>query len=565
MIDHKEILISDLTVCQPSESIADRGITGKWWKESYELEDGTKGNMLFADPLDMVPELVLKPGLSGKYKIFVGVNYPFQRYSSSGFNYGSIFLKLSSDEGFSRFGAEKYDMHAEGKYPPKTLPEKATKQHYNTIYETYWKTEVLSGQDIIISAPKAPYNTLEYGEVANISYIRFIPADSTDMELDEKLKQNKNTRNLMSIWCSGALTGHTAGHPMYHPTESRWFDDEIQALRANDFGIICVEAMRGNLCLFKTKYGDVGTWDKSWGEDWTDPLEEFTKKGHEAGLQVFAALRMMGAGRPYNRNPISWSRHYWDHPEWSKRDAEGNPIANISLAFPEARQHWLNLISEALDYGIDGIHLHLNRSAPFVLFEEPLVSAFMQEYGIHPKELPEGDTRYLKHAASYLTQFLREIRMLLDEKPGRRLSVIIAGSQEFIPGLIVNGCDVDSWMKENLLDILCFDHNTDPAYMNYWKELSNGKVQMLYSLMPRTQPGQYYADLARKLYNAGADGFTVWDCERRFQRASEWAVLKRLGHRDMLDQLEEVAPTYFKTSAIKFHMGLNVKYSYKDG
>ncbi len=568
-----EVLITDFTICQPKESIAERGAPGKWWKATYLLKDGVSGIMLYADPKDNPPVLTLKPELSGKYKIFVGVNYPFQYYAYGGggwghrtdFDYGSIWLKLNTDEGYSRFGVEKYDHHAQGEYRTKVLPEKSTKEHYSTIYETYWKTEEMDGKYMLISIPKPPYDTPEYGQVANISYIRFVPADSKDAEFDEKLKDNKNTRNMASLWCAGALTGHTVGQPMYHPTDGSWFDDEIEALRNSDFGIMCVEAMRGNLCLFKTKYGDVGTVDKSWDEKWVVPLEEFVTKGHKAGLEVFASLRMMGAGRAYNRNPINWARHYWDHPEWSKRDEEGIPVSNISLAYPEARQHWLNLISEALDYGIDGIQLHLNRGDPFVLFEEPVVRDFIEKYGIDPRGLPENDKRRQEHAASYLTQFIREIRQLLDKKPGRKLSAIFAGFSTFKPGQIVKGCDPDTWMKESLLNIIMADHSTDLKYINYWKELSGGKVRILCSLMPRTQPGEAYAALARKLYKAGADGFCVWDCERRFHRASEWAILKHLGHRDLLDELENVAPSYFKACPMKTHMGLQVKYSYRDG
>ena len=66
-------------------------------------------------------------------------------------------------------------------------------------------------------------------------------------------------------------------------------------------------------------------------------------------------------------------------------------------------------------------------------------------------------------------------------------------------------------------------------------------------LMPRTQPAEMYAELAQKYYEAGADGFVTWDGERRTQRLSEWAAVRRLGHRDELDYHQEPRIQIFTT------------------
>ena len=128
---------------------------------------------------------------------------------------------------------------------------------------------------------------------------------------------------------------------------------------------------------------------------------------------------MMGPGYPMIDAPIARARFYWQHPEWAKRTREGMPCTNLSIAFPEVRRYWLSLLRETLDRGVDGVHLHLQRSQPFVMFEEPVVRGFQERYGIDPRTLPDDDPRLLAHKADFLTQFLREVRALVDEQPGR--------------------------------------------------------------------------------------------------------------------------------------------------
>ena len=106
---------------------------------------------------------------------------------------------------------------------------------------------------------------------------------------------------------------------------------------------------------------------------------------------------------------------------------EGVPITNLSLAYPQVRQYWLSLLRETLDYGTDGIQLHLNRSEPYIFYEEPVVSAFKEKYGEDPRRLSVEDPRWVAHCAGYVTQFIREVRALLDEKPGCQLGITISG------------------------------------------------------------------------------------------------------------------------------------------
>ena len=128
-------------------------------------------------------------------------------------------------------------------------------------------------------------------ELANISFIRLEPVSNEDISYEADLAPRPETKNMAVIWCAGALTGHTGGHYMYHPTDSQWFVNDFEGYRNSDFGIFCVEAMRRkNFCLFKTCHGDTGNWDRSWGPDWVDPLEEFTREAVFRGGGSFVIM-----------------------------------------------------------------------------------------------------------------------------------------------------------------------------------------------------------------------------------------------------------------------------------
>jgi hypothetical protein len=272
-----------------------------------------------------------------------------------------------------------------------------------------------------------------------------------------------------------------------------------------------------------------------------DPLAELTHLAHANGMKIFASMRFIGPQFPMNRSPIAWAPNYWKHPEWTMRTKDGVPITNLSLYYPEVRRYWRSLLRETLDYGTDGIQLHFNRSEPYVFYEEPVVQAFQEKYGEDPRKLSVEDPRWLVHTSGYLTTFLREVRALIDEKPGRELSVTLSGRSN---GREVhyeeNQCDVETWIHEGLVNYIMTTPHLHPSLLKKWRN-------------------------AKKYYEAGADGLCFWDGERRTARISEWAAARRLGHVKQLDRLIEEGPSYYRASDLKYLGGFDVKWSFKDG
>lgn len=562
------VIRSDMSRCRPASRLAREPRPGCWTLVDYRAEDGTSGVMAFAHPDEAPGEITLPLEADGRYHIFVGVNYTRTRFADAIHRvefplYGQLWLRLTDDPGFSRVAAEIMWRHAE-QFAAKTGREM---QMWKSVQETYWKTADLTGQSLVVSPPKPPYDGPDLRQVSNLSYVRLVPAE--DGVVSAGLAPSASeTRRLALLWCTGMLTGHTQSNPMYHPADIQWFRDEMEPLRDSDVGIFVLEAIRGNLCTFRTSTGDVGTPDGRWPEEWIDPLGAFTGIAHERGMKVFVSVRMIGRGFPACRNPISWARHLARHPEWAKRDRDGVMASGISLAVPEARAHWLTLVREALDYGIDGVQLHLNRSFPYVLYEEPSVRSFIDAYGEDPRTLPLDDPRWIEHNRRCLTVFIRELASLVKGERGKELAVTILPPprDQTGPSYTLKQCyDLQTWVGEGLLDHVMPNGTVAAEQVRQWKDWSGGRVRVWADLEPRTQPGEAYAELAARCYEAGADGLCLWDGERRLPRMSEWAVIRKLGHRDLLGALRDEAPRYYRRVPLAYLDGLSVAASYEDG
>ncbi len=582
-------LISDLSLCAPKSALSRGKRPNHWRLVDYETEDGLKGTMLFADPELGAPELELPLETSGPHRVYLGINYTKSSYGdhlhyAEWSLYGQIEVRLTADRGFTRVAAEQAVMD-EGRVGSRMGKGKMINR---SIQETYWKTADLSGQSLHLRLPGDPYNNPELRDVANLSWVRLEPLTAAEAATwREQQSPRTGTRRIAQIYCSGILTGHIRGTFDYHPTSLDWFRHELQPCVDNDVGVFIFEAIRGHLCAFRTAIGDVGTEDNHWPDHWVDPLDAFTTLGHEAGLKVFASMRMIGANYPMQRYPISWARHFLAHQEWTKRDRDGTPTTSLSLAYPEVRRYWQSLLEEALAHPIDGVVLYFHRFHPFVLWEEPSVRDFRARYGEDPRDLAEDDPRWVEHGASYVTSFVREVRQLLGRvRPGLALGATFFGcptryDQRFKTGDQFGstawtrppegyfnpktyGCDVETWIQENLVQYLFPMQHADTAMIERLRALGGDRVHIWPDVMPRAQPGPGFVQTARRLYEAGADGLCLNDGERRAPRLSEWAVEGQLGHRDRLDQLEVEAATYYRRVALKTLMGYSTRYSFNN-
>jgi hypothetical protein len=278
-----DIVLSDLSHCQPAEALAWDNRPGTWRLVDYECDSGLTGVMVYARPEANAPELSL-PLPSGAYKIYLGINYAKSELGDHLHHllwsvYGNLEVKLTGDSGFQRVAAEQmWAVDVETTSHAVKFPD--GKRRFRTIHETYWRTaELDGGQSLVFRPPIAPYNGPELGGVANLSYVRLEPLTDDEHAALPAWQPRPETRNLAQVWCAGVLSGHLDGTFTFHPTDADWFRHEVAPAANSDVGVIIFEAVRGNYCCFKTKIGDVGTPDNSWPDDWVDPLAAFTQAG----------------------------------------------------------------------------------------------------------------------------------------------------------------------------------------------------------------------------------------------------------------------------------------------
>jgi hypothetical protein len=158
----------------------------------------------------------------------------------------------------------------------------------------------------------------------------------------------------------------------------------------------------------------------------------------------------MGETLPRMLNSDFWRAH----PEFRVRGKAGEDRTKLSYAFPEVRAFRLGIIREAAERDIAGINLDFLRHPDFFGYEEPLVRAFQARHGLDPRTLPAADPRWLALRAEIMTGFVREVRQVLDAagvRRGRRLGLSARVDWKAHRGW---GCDVETWIREGLLDYL---------------------------------------------------------------------------------------------------------------
>lgn len=126
-------------------------------------------------------------------------------------------------------------------------------------------------------------------------------------------------------------------------------------------------------------------------------------------------------------------------------------------------------------------------------------------------------------------------------------------------------CDVDTWISEGLVDYVIPSQRIDLPVLRRWRRLSGDRVHLWPDLMPRSQPPAAYTALAESFHGAGADGFSLWDGERRQARLTEWAAVRQLGHRERYRQIVAQAPAHFRSIPLATLGGLSAQDSFRDG
>ena len=270
--------------------------------------------------------------------------------------------------------------------------------------------------------------------------------------------------------------------------------------------------------------------------------------------------------------PIDQANHgasfYKQHPEWRGTDREGNTTPRMAYSYPGVRRYVLLMLREILEYGVDGLCLLYNRRPPLVEYEQPVAEGFMKEYGKDPRELDDADPAWLRYRARVLTQFMREVRELVDgaaAEQGREIAVSAVVLDTEASNLY-NALDLKEWVDEGLVDTL-IPYTSEPnlnstvtgwadaSDAEYFVSLTRGtKCGLALNLMPRDLTAEQYRTLAASLYEAGVENLFFWDADMlqaRFSSEGSWNALRRLGHSDEVSAWVAAGKPSLATKALK--------------
>jgi glycosyl hydrolase family 10 len=197
---------------------------------------------------------------------------------------------------------------------------------------------------------------------------------------------------------------------------------------------------------------------KRMAEAGENTLQIVTEACHTAGIACYASLRMngdypastWGGSLPKFLNSTFW----WQHPEFHVVDAKGKTSYRFSFAYPEVREFKLSILREVVQQDIDGINLDFQRHPVFFGFEKPMADAFKAKYGIDASTVTQDDPRWVPMRYAVMTGFVREVRQILDEAgklKNKHLGLSVRIDWQKYPTW---GCDVETWLKEGLLDYL---------------------------------------------------------------------------------------------------------------
>ncbi len=410
----------DELVLERSE-LSERTSADKWQVMPYRCGD-ISGRLLFAGELTKAKDVRLKLGLSGFYKIFVGT---VNMKSKNLFN-----LRLSSDEGFSAMSSPT--MESQYQWTPPEYFE-----------EFFWKCANLTDEDLILRKPECMWNN-----GCALAFLRCVPVTN-----EEYLKISETKGDL--------IHGHFDEDPNGEDTLNSDYDilTRYPQLTGGDLREMSLEFSfdydNENADNSHILYQDAA-WQR--GDSRFIKIKDKAYKKrvdylHGKGIKVFATNRMSVATftAPYSNSHWTKLGFVDFHPEFYCKTRLGEPVKVCSYAYPEVRKYVIDRFVEMMKYGFDGVTLILHRGL-HIGFEEPVLLEFSRIYPeLDPHTLPVTDERLNGVWRSFMTEFMKELRLALDGLGRGRLLINVI--TDYTPKTSKNfGLDVGEWARLGLID-----------------------------------------------------------------------------------------------------------------
>lgn len=548
-------IISDMSACLPADALGRETSGRKWCLVDYQT-DSFNGVMLLATPYNDVPEIRLPLNTEGLHDIYLGIYYTDVTMGLT----QEIALKLSGEPAFQWVGKDFF-------YPKDGIKRDIG---HEDLPEVFWRSADLTNRDLLIGPTRE-------GKMAGLAYIKLVPCNGKP----EQNPADESGKRLIAIF-DGIW-------PDLYENELS-FREVVEPFRNTNVGLLLWGFAWPDVCGYDSKIGRLINTDCFSGSPFfrrtaenilrlhdkgIDPLKSAVEAAHDVGLQIYGSMRMIGTHTPpAHKAPATLLD---EHPEYRCVDETGVPTPHLSLAYPAVREKFTAVLKEMAQLGMDGVHVLFCRSWPYVLYEEITVRDFIDKHGRDPRTLPKDDPDWIAHQCSYVTEFIRQIRRAADEvgqQQGRRIGTAYH-VRNCVANCLYRGLDVETWMKEGLVDVLIptwdWDVTVDSPVPRHdvWDESMAEFVRAAEGASCRICPDAIWKrQLAEKiieqaipLYRAGADGLCYWDTNDTTCRCSEWAIRRELGHIDKLEEWlsQERGKNYFRlirvTKLMDFGLG----------
>ena len=560
-MERREIIFSDIyeNIVEKEHITNDRNLADKWHRIPYSTEL-TDGHMLLSYENDFPENITLKLGLVGNWRLYIATT----RFAHNDNNY--LHVKLSSQPCWTEIKINS--RVAPNSWQPSEFVQEILMFHTD-----------LTGEDLVISRPK---NNLK--STGCVLWVRCVPCDGkTDALFDFSNPEHKTMQyhfdSDLSYEDSLTTVPENCMKEFAAAESDVDFVSQEISLGQNDDADDAGEVLR---VLDSQRIFDLNNKSLHAINDAVD-LERI-KMAHDSGYRIYATHRMQVSSfqLPYagKSSRITFADN---HPEYSAAWRDGTRLSMLSYAYAPVREFTINILTENLKKGYDGLSLILHRGIT-VGFEEPVATLFHERYpdaDIHV--LPLHDARVRECRCKFMTDFMIELKQQVDliaKEQNRKIGINVI--TDYTPETALNfGLDIKEWAKRGLItevsqgdmeiyeDLTDCMSDTDPAVIDlekYKKENSHRQVLCrhygtdlektisaipellelednygvkVYNILPwvHTIEPLEFVDAAKLLYQAGARRLLMWNTLQCMRNPLEWGFIKRLGHKNDLDRI----------------------------
>ncbi|MES2595677.1 MAG: hypothetical protein V4662_10100 [Verrucomicrobiota bacterium] len=502
----KAVVVTDLSKMEPATAL----ITGKRQKGKWKMIPFTtaemKGTALSIYSATNPPVIKLPLAEKGWHGVYVGL-----ATTSGGFNIGGngIKAKLSDEPVFRRMANNL------------ALQE----NRRAVIQECFVTVAELKGQSLEISPmPGLP---------ATVCYVKLVPM--TEAEVKRSQEKSKHRTSIATF------DGHSWIWP-FRPTTAEELAEEFRGYENTDIGKWWFQVTGSDLVCYPSKvgtYAGEGTVDFPTGaySIYTKSLETMFKKGINPLKVARDAAKAQGTEFHVMLRPAGWvgsmpyeetfnSKFYYAHPEWRCYDKDGTPTFFMSYAVPEVRKQLIEVFRETLELQPEGVGFVFNRGMPLMLWEDAFCKRFNAMHNADAKTVEDDDPRIHATRAAIMTDFLLEVRALLDEtakKQGRTERYKISlGTFAKEPDNVRWGLDLPNWIQKGLVDDIAttwfayhtsFTKTPGQIDMEYYRRITKGTNTKVYPMViawKTGKPKELCQKAAGYLVNGDA-GVSIWD------------------------------------------------------